>query len=246
MSIKSGIARHVNDAIRPLNVQVIRGTSVDPAIKNFLPARRTLAAAAAAGLPLGTFIDQQYAEPGATPDAVREMIALGGLTGKCDVVCEIGPGTGRYAVEVIEALHPRVYEIYETARDWIPTLKQLPGAILRPADGRTLSATPDASVDLVHAHKVFVYLEFYAIIGYVNEMARVVRPGGGVVAFDVVTEDCLDKVTIHDWVRDGTLYRPLPRAWIVEFMREKGLDLCGSHFTTLPPGKSELLVFRHR
>lgn len=171
------------------------------------------------------------------------MLDLSGLVGKCDVVCEIGPGTGRYAVEVINALHPRAYEIYETARDWLPTLRQLPNVVIRDCDGHTLTQTPDRSVDLVHAQKLFVYVEFYVMAGYLSEMARVVRPGG-TVAFDIVTEPCLDEDTIRNWAREGTIYRPVPRAWTVQFMRRRGLTLRGSHFTPLPPGEAELLVFR--
>jgi hypothetical protein len=42
---------------------------------------------------------------------------LGDLHDKCGTVCEIGVGSGRFAEEVIAALHPDRYEIYETARD---------------------------------------------------------------------------------------------------------------------------------
>jgi len=88
------------------------------------------------------------------------MFKLGDLHDKCGTVCEIGAGSGRFAEEVIAALHPDRYEICETARDWLPWLSRLPGAVIQKCDGRTLSQTPDGSIDLVHAHKVFVYIEF--------------------------------------------------------------------------------------
>lgn len=243
MSIRAKLAKPVNDALRPLNVQLVSGTWPDPAIKDFIPARKTMAAAQKAGLPLGAYIDRTFAQPGATRDAVHAMLELADLPGECEAVCEIGPGSGRYAEEVIANLHPRRYEIYETARDWLPRLSQLPNAVLRNCDGHSLSQTTSASVDLVHAQKVFVYLEFYATAGYLQEMARVVRPGG-TVAFDVVTEACLDEETVRTWARDGTIYRPVPRTWAIEFMQRHGLALRGSHFSPLPPGTSELLVFR--
>lgn len=170
------------------------------------------------------------------------MLELGKVQEGCDV-CEIGPGSGRYAVKIIEMLHPRTYEIYESARDWIPTLRALPNAVIRDCDGRTLAQTKDASVDLVHAQKVFVYIEFYASMGYLEEMVRVVRPGG-IVAFDILTEDCLDEETVRAWVRQGSFYRPFPKDWTIEFMQRRGLDFVGSHFSPLPPGRAELLVFR--
>jgi SAM-dependent methyltransferase len=237
------LGRQLNNALRPLNAQLIPGTSPDPAIRTFIPARKTIAEARRAGLPVGSYIDKIHAVPGATPEAVQAMIGLGGLDEKCDAVCEIGPGSGRYAEEVINALHPSTYEVYETARDWLLTLRKLPNVVVRDCDGRTLRQTRDASVGLVHAHKVFVYLEFYVVAGYLQEMARVVRPGG-TVAFDITSEPCLDDPTVEAWARHGSLYRPVPREWAIGFMRRRGLTLRGSHYTSLPPGKSELLVFR--
>lgn len=243
MSLKYAVAKRVNNAVRPMGFQVVRGFSTDPAIRTFISARKTIAGARREGLSVGAYIDKYNAEPGATQAAVRELIKIGELTEACDVVCEIGPGTGRYAVEVINALHPSTYEIYETARDWMPTLRQLPNVVVRPADGHTLASTPDQSVDLVHTHKTFVYLEFFAVVGYLAEMIRVVRPGG-VVAFDLVTEPCLDERTVALWAKDGTIYRPVPREWVLQVLRKQNLELLGSHFTPLPTGRAELLIFR--
>lgn len=202
-----------------------------------------IAAAQKAGLPVGTYIDQTFAKPGATRETVRAMLESADLHGKCETVCEIGPGSGRYAEEVTAALHPDTYEIYETAKDWLPHLSRLPNIVVRDCDGHTLSQTRDASVNLVHAHKVFVYLEFYATAGYLEEMARVVRPGG-TVAFDIVTEGCLDDETVGMWARDGTIFRPVPRSWVIEFLQRRNLSLRGSHIAPLPHGTTELLVFR--
>lgn len=242
MTIRSKLASHINDALRPLHAQIVYGTSADPAIRTYIPARKTISAAQKAGLPIGSYLDKRYAAPGATPDAVASMITLAGIPGPCEVVCEIGTGSGRYAEEIIKTLRPRRYEVYETARDWRPVLRKLPNAVVWDCDGHTLSQTPDGSVDLVHAQKVFVYLEFYAVIGYLEEMARVTRPGGA-VAFDIVTERCLDDPTARAWVREVARYRPVPREWAVDFMGRRGFALRGSHFTVLPPGNSELMVF---
>ena len=184
MSLRSDLRAWANRLLRPLNVQLISGTSTDPAVKNFLPARKTIAAARSAGLSVSAYIDKIHVQPGATAAVVKEMLAIAGLSGKCETVCEIGAGSGRFAEEVIAALHPDRYEIYETARDWLPYLRKLPNAVLQDSDGHSLASTRDASIDLVHAQKVFVYLPFYATAGYIAEMARVVRPGGTVV-FDV-------------------------------------------------------------
>jgi len=243
VALRAKLAKPVNSVLRPLHVQLVAGTSPDPAIKTFLPARKILAGARKAGLPLGAYMDVTYAKPGATPELVRVMLKLAGLPDTCETICEIGPGSGRFAEEIIATLHPSRYEIYETAKDWLPWLSKLPTAVIHKCDGRTLSHTPDGSVDLVHAQKLFVYSEFFATAGYLEEMARVVRPGGA-VAFDIVTEECLDDQTVRELTRIASYYRPTPRSWVVEFMQRRGLELSGSHFTPMPPGRAELLVFR--
>ena len=244
MSIRAKLAKPLNDALRPMRVQLVPGTSPDPAVQDFISARKTIAAAQKAGLPLGAYIDQTYSQPGTTPNTVKAMLELADLHDNCERVCEIGPGSGRYAEEVIAAVHPAAYEIYETAKDWLPCLRKLPNAVIRECDGHTLAGTASASVNLVHAQKVFAYLQFFATAGYLEEMARVVRPGGA-IAFDLVTEGCLDDKTIEEWTRRGSIYHPVSRVWAVEFLQRRGLTLCGSYFAPLtPPGTTELLVFR--
>jgi len=157
---------------------MVRGSSADPAIRSFLSARKTIAAARRAGLSLSDYIDQFSAEPGTTASTVEAMLRLAELRGHVDRICEIGAGTGRYAERVIAALEPSVYEVYETAADWLPHLSELRGVKILPADGHSLSGTASASVDLVHAQKFFVYLPLVITAGYLEEMARIVRPGG--------------------------------------------------------------------
>jgi hypothetical protein len=50
VSIRTKLVKSVNDVIRPLRVQLVPGTSPDPAIKDYIPARKTIAAAQKAGL----------------------------------------------------------------------------------------------------------------------------------------------------------------------------------------------------
>jgi phospholipid N-methyltransferase len=233
----------VNSLLRPLRVQLVPGRSADSAVQDFIPARKTIAAARKAGLSVADYIDSTFARPGATAQTVSTMLRLADLSGGVGTVCEIGPGSGRYAEAVIKALRPDSYEIYETAADWLPHLADLPNAIIRDCDGRALSQTADGSVDLVHAQKVFVYLEFAATIRYLEEMARVVRPHG-VVAFDIVTENCLDDATVRHWAQQETIYRPIPRAWAIGFMQRRGLSLAGSYIAPLTEGVTELMVFR--
>ncbi|GAA1604927.1 MULTISPECIES: methyltransferase domain-containing protein [Kribbella] len=246
MAVASVMRQGINTVLRPLGVQMIRARTTDRAIQAFLPAKQTIAAAKRAGLSVGDYLDQYSAEPQVTAAAVQALLQMSALGNEVDRVCEIGPGSGRYAEKVIEALRPSAYEIYETASDWLPYLRKLPNLVERPADGHTLSATATSSVDLVQAHKLFVYIPFVTTVGYLEEMARVVRPGG-IVAFDIVTESCLDEQATKTWVAgNAVIYMVTPRSWTVELLDRRGLDLVGSHFEPLSGGLTELLVFRKR
>ncbi len=119
MSVKSAAQDVVNNALRPLNVQLVKGRSTDPAVQSFISARKTIAAARAAGLTVGDYIDRTFAVPGTTERTVDAMISLSGLS-SARRVCEIGPGTGRYSEKVIAALRPDFYEVYEPpATGWL-------------------------------------------------------------------------------------------------------------------------------
>jgi SAM-dependent methyltransferase len=237
------VRKAVNVVLRPLDVQLVRGRAHDPGVQSFIPARKTIVAAERAGLTVGDYLDQTFAEPGATRHTVEAMLELAGLNGSANRVCEIGAGSGRYLEAVTAVLHPTAYEVYEPAEDWARHLQSLPAVVMRHSDGRTLRDTATASVDLVHAQKVFVYLDFATLVGYFEEMARVVRAGGA-VAFDVVTEGCLDDATVAAWSAKGSIFRPVPRAWILDFLERRGLTYVGHHIAPLPPGTTELLVFR--
>jgi len=243
MNAFHAVRRAVNVVLGPLGVQVVRGRAHDPGVQSFIPARKTIAAAERAGLSVGDYLDATFAEPGATRRTVEAMLQLSGLREPSTRVCEIGTGSGRYLEAVVAALHPKTYEVYEPAEDWAHHLQRMPSVVMRHSDGRTLRDTATASVDLVHAQKVFVYLDFATLVGYFEEMVRVVRVGGA-VAFDVVTEECLDDATVAEWSARGSVFRPVPKDWVLDFLERRGLTYLGHHIAPLPPGTTDLLVFR--
>ena len=251
MSVKDRVHAGVNRGLRPFGVQLVRGFTTDPLISPFLPARRTIKRASDAGLSVGDFLDNYSSEPGATAETVDAMLAVSGLSGRAGVrrVLEIGPGSGRYTTRVRSALRPAVYEVYETAPDWIRYLRgEFPDVVFQPADGHTLAATGASTVDLVHAHKLLCYIPFVTAVCYLDEMARVVRPGG-TVAFDLITDDCLDSQMTKAWLAEpahGAIYSVAPRDWVLHFMIQRDLQLTGSHFVPLSGGRTELLVFNRR
>jgi hypothetical protein len=99
----------------------------------------------------------------------------------------------------------------------------------------------------VHAHKVLSTVPFMVTCCYWHEMARVIRPGGW-AAFDIVTEACLDADAMQVWaksgVRNGSYPAIMPRAVAVSFFTHNGFTLAGSFIVPMPPGTTELLVFR--
>jgi SAM-dependent methyltransferase len=248
MSVRHATQVAVNRTLGAEGFQLVRGYSTDPAISPFLPARWTIGQAEKAGKSVGDFLDSYSAEPGTTAQTVDALLELSGLSpDTVDRVCEIGPGSGRYATRILSALQPSSYEVYETAQDWIGYLRgAFPTLTMQPADGHTLASTGSASVDLVHSHKLFGYIPFVTALGYVDEMARVVRPGG-IAAFDMITDACLDAATTNVWLTEPdrmAIYSVAPRAWLCDFLSHRRLDLIGSQYVPVSGGRTELLIFR--
>ena len=114
-------------------------------------------------------------------------------------------------------------------------------------DGKTLGATPDSSVDLVHAHKVFSSIPSLTTFNYWAGMTRVCRKGGHAVV-DIMTENCLDldafKKWVDSWHETGSYPAAMLRAIAVEYFVSHQFDLIGTFFIPMSPGRTEVLVFR--
>ena len=217
------------------------------AFSEFLPLKETLAAAGAVGLSVGDYIDSKHHDH-ATQDTIDGLKSLGVFGSKIETVCEIGPGSGRYLERVIRACRPAHYEIYETAADWANWLAQKHQVVLQPCDGRTLSATPSDSMDLVHTHKLFPCRPILYTCSYWQEMCRVTKKGG-LVVFDIATEQCLSGPYLKSWMEeqpwdwDWTPYL-ISRSFVSDFFAQNGFTLVGSFFIPLWPGRTECFAFR--
>ena len=66
------------------------------------------------------------------------------------------------------------------------------------------------------------------------------------VAFDLVTEECMDDDTVATWIANETMFRPVPRDWAISFLARRGLVYLDHHYNLMLPGRSELLVFRRQ
>lgn len=239
----NSLGKPVNKVLSRLGLKLVRHDWSDPT--QYIPFAETLARAKAAGLPVGDYIDLTYNVPGAAQATIDRMGELGVFTGRIENVLEIGPGSGRYLERTIRKCSPARYEIYETAESWARYLEDHYPVARMPTSGSDLSATPDASIDLVHAHKVFGWTPFLITCRYWLEMLRVARHQAHIV-FDIVTEDCMSGGIVDRWIADGHSTHPavVPRAFALEFFGSRGAALVGSFFVPMKPGKTETFVFR--
>jgi hypothetical protein len=242
-TVRNRVRRRLNSyVLHRVGLRLVREDEL-PSIRPFIPFKKTLAAARAAGLSVGDYIDARWAEPGATQQTIDGMKKLGVFDRAIRRVCEIGPGSGRYLEKTIAACHPSYYEIYETAPDWEHWLVRKYKVTAQHADGFSLSGTADMSIDLVQAHKVLVDLDFVTSCHYMAEMARVVRDGCKIV-FDVLTENCMDEQTLQQyWALRKQMYTVLPRQYTLDLLARRGVQLDGSFFVAMPTGQTECMVF---
>ncbi len=217
---------------------------------DYIAFRQTLKAARAAGVSVGEYIERKHVVgPQTALDLTMDgLAALGVFNDPIETVCEIGPGSGRYLEKVAARSRPKLYEIYETSKEWRTWLVGKYGVAARICDGRTLGQTEADSVGLVHAHKVFPGLPFLTVLSYLREMARVARDGGWVV-FDVMTEACFGPDQLDAWFKAAPWDWPwtphlMSRDYAVNVFAERGVVLVGSFRVPLFPATTECMVFR--
>lgn len=189
------------------------------------------------------YVERLWDQAGDTQRVIDQMASCGVFEQEVSRVLEIGPGTGRYLEKVLGIRKPDSYEIYETAQDWAEWLQARYPIVSREADGVSLHRTSTDSVDVLHAHGVFVYLPFLVSYRYWKEIWRVVR-GGGWVVFDIYSEDCLDAPTVEKWLASGNSYPCfLSRDYVVSAFARNGFSLQKTFMNRHGAGRSEYLVF---
>ncbi|NGO11479.1 class I SAM-dependent methyltransferase [Streptomyces sp. HC44] len=243
-ALKSGAKRLLGRA----GFDIVRSTNNLGGVDDFIPFEATTRAARAAGLSVADYIDEvMNGTPGATQSTIDELRALGVFAASPNTVLEIGPGSGRYLEKTLKECSPERYEIYETAGPWANYLVDTFGVVAQPTAGSSLAPTPDASIDLVQAHKVFNTVTFLCASRYFFEMARVTRPGGRIV-FDVMTETCLDPDAVRTWATQGgaghdSYPAAMPRQTCVDLFATLGCSLKASFRAPMGVATTEVLVF---
>ncbi len=245
IGVRSYVRKKINSLLGTMGFEIVRIHGH----KNYLQFKDTLREAEKEGITVGDYIEAKYNVRGTYQQTLKKMDEFNVFDKEIDRVCEIGPGSGRYLKETYRYCKPGYYEIYETAGDWAEWLVKQYGVNSQPCNGVSLAHTPDMSIDLVQAHKVFSGLPFFTTARYFAEMARVVRVGGKVV-FDILTEDCMDTATVNKWLSediniDAWDWTPtlVPKRYAIDFFSRHGYSLIGSFFVPLRPGKTECMVF---
>lgn len=248
MTARARIQTTINKVLSPVGLKVARLDHDWNDQRQYIPLDQTLGDAAAAGLSVADYIDVTYNVAGATRHTIQEMENLGVFSGNVKSVVEIGPGSGRYLEKVVKLCGPSTYEIYEIAKPWADYLVKTYNVTAQSTDGGSMPHTRDASMDLVHAHKVFCSVSFLTSVRYWPEMIRCAKPRAHIV-FDVMTESCLDDTTADAWAAtamdgSGTYPAVMPRSFVIEYFARHNVTLVGSFLVTMKPGKTETFVFR--
>jgi hypothetical protein len=247
-SMLKSLKASANRVLAPMGLTISRVAHDWADVTTFIPFAQTIAAAKEMGLPLGDYIDARQGIAGATQVTIDKMVAFGVFERPVARVVEIGPGSGRYLEKTLRVCSPERYEVYETAPDWATYLARTFPIVLQPTNGSSMQPTATGSADLVQAHKVFSTVPFVVTVCYWVEMIRVTKRGGYIV-FDAMTENCLTPAVVEAWARASIPIRSsypaaLPYKAIVDFFTAHNAKLVGTARAPMPPGETEIFVFR--
>jgi hypothetical protein len=229
-------------AERGLQITPIGDTSKKCSL-GYISAKETVSAAERNGLSVCDYVEKLWYQQGDTQRVIDQISSCGIFRAENINIVEIGTGTGRYLEKVLGKCNPEKYESYETARDWSEWLQSKYQIVSHNADGVSLKQTSSYSVDLLHAHGVFVYLPFLVSYRYWIETWRVMR-NDGIVVFDIYSEDCLEERTVEKWLNSEHTYPCfLSKEYVISLFAKHGFSLIKTFMHPHGKGQSEYLMF---
>ena len=220
------------------------GYTITPLVFGYISARRTVGAAMRRELSVCDYVEKLWNHQGETQRVISKLASYGAFNLENPNILEIGTGTGRYLEKVLKKCKPAKYESYEPNYGWSKWLQSTYPIISHKADGVSLRQTYADSVDLLHAHGVFVYLPFLVVYQYFKEIFRVVKNNGFVI-FDIISEDCLDQSIVEKWLRSPYRYPCfLSTKYVISLFESHGFVLLGSFRACVDAGYAKYIVFK--
>ena len=158
IELKRTILKAVNIFIGFTGFEIVRRKTSKAS--GYIPVYEVLSAAGELDLSVCDYLERIWGKEGDTERVVAKMGKYGICSDNLKYICEIGSGSGRYLEKIINLCNPVLYESYEIEKDWADFLERKYSVVSHDADGRSLRYTKSSSVDLVHAHGLFVYIPF--------------------------------------------------------------------------------------
>jgi SAM-dependent methyltransferase len=153
-----------------------------------------LAAALRAGMDVNDYEEQCLGWR--LPLPTLQAIVFPRLTPR-SVVCELGPGTGRWSRHIIDRIPQGELFLVDPSPWMVRFLTRYfadrRNVIARVNDGQSLPFSGQSSFDLVFSANTFVELTLGTIYLYARDIARLLRPGGWAIL------DYIDPTTPEGW-----------------------------------------------
>jgi len=158
-------------------------------------------------------------------DRIVENLTAYGISRNVESVLEIGPGSGNFT-EIYSKSCDK-YEIYEMHAGWAAYLKKQYNVLVKQCDGSSLKGTTDNSIDIIHAHAIFVYIPILTVYDYLEEAARVLKPDGKMV-FNIFTNKTFSIDNTMKWKNSEHRFPVIvPEILLIDFIDRLGLSIVG-------------------
>jgi SAM-dependent methyltransferase len=136
------------------------------------------------------------------------------------VVCEIGPGTGRWSRHIMRKVPHGELHLVDPSPWMVRFLKgyfaQAPNVHVHANDGESLPFERESWLDVVFSANTFVELKLGVIYSYARDFARMLKPGGHAIV------DYIDATTSEGW--EHLMTQPRNMAAVYTFHTPQVID----------------------